>query len=528
MSSLRIADAHEQTRHAVWIVEDSALEAEVAKRALETIYDVVVFVEASGMLEALASRPAPSAIVLDWQMPGLPGLEACKFVRATRNQNALPILMLTVLSERADLVEAITAGANDYLTKPYDGNELLARVAAVVRTKQLYDRLVEAELRERAANQAKDDFLALASHELRTPLNAILGWVQLMGSGQLDASGFFRAVETIERNAKLQVKLIEDILDGSRIMAGKERLEIAPFDLSSLVQSVVESVQPALDTKKITLTLALDAAASPLSGDAERIQQVLSNLLSNALKFTSKGGHIEIRSARVADTITLSVRDDGQGIAPDFLLHVFDRFRQAAGTSSRRHGGLGLGLSLVRHFVEAHDGTVTVASEGLGRGAEFVVTLPAPVAIGDRMTPTGSSRRKSDLARLAGLQVLVVDDDADERDLVATALRVRGAVVTLADSAESALALLDTVNPAVIVSDIAMPNADGFDLIRRLRERPNGNRKHVHALALTAYARDENRGKALAAGFDMYLAKPVNASELASAVAELSSRPVVD
>jgi signal transduction histidine kinase len=522
-------------RHAVWIVEDSALEAEVAKRVLERIYDVVVFDEASTMLEMLASTPiAPSAIVLDWQMPGLPGLEACKFVRTTRNQNALPILMLTGLSERADLVEAISAGANDYLTKPYDGLELLARVAAVVRTKQLHDRLLATEASERearteaqAANRAKDQFLAMASHELRTPLNAILGWAQLMRSGQLSPSDFSRAIETIERNAKSQVQLIEDILDGSRIMAGKQRLEIAPFNFSGVVRAAVDSVKPALEARNITLKLDLeDDAAAPVDGDAQRIQQVVGNLLSNAVKFTQKDGHIEVHTERVNGSIRLTVRDDGMGIAPEFLPQVFERFRQAEGAPSRRHGGLGLGLSLVRHFVEAHDGTVTVASEGLGRGATFVVTLPVASLMREPEAPKRISRPEGDVSRLVGLKVLVVDDEADGRELVATALRLHGAAVTTSDSAEGALALIDELRPAVLVSDIRMPKTDGFEFIRRLRARTIGNAgERLPALALTANARDEDRDHALAAGFDMYLAKPVNAAELAAAVAELSTRP---
>ncbi|MEO6420226.1 MAG: response regulator, partial [Polyangiaceae bacterium] len=490
--------------------------------------------EASTMLEALASTPAaPSTIVLDWQMPGLPGLEACKFVRTTRNQNALPILMLTGLSERADLVEAISAGANDYLTKPYDSAELLARVAAVVRTKLLHDRLLEAEVRERAArteaqaaNRSKDQFLAMASHELRTPLNAILGWVQLMRLGQLDEAGIARAIETIERNAKAQVQLIEDVLDGSRIMAGKQRLEIAPFDFSGVVRAAADSVKPALDAKDITLTvdLAPETAAAPVNGDAQRIQQVVGNLLSNALKFTPKGGNIGIRSVRVGSSVSLTIKDDGIGIASEFLPQVFERFRQAENTPSRRHGGLGLGLSLVRHFVEAHDGTVTVTSAGPGLGATFVVTLPAPLsAATDRPTPL-TARRERDLAKLAGLKVLVVDDEADGRELVATALRIHGAAVTTADSADGALALFDSVQPAVVVSDIRMPKTDGFEFIRLLRSRPNATTKHVPALALTAYAQDETRKDALAAGFDMYLSKPVNPAELAAVVADLSTR----
>jgi signal transduction histidine kinase len=531
LETLDLPEARD-TRHVIWLVDDSPLEAEVGRRSLEATHDVVHFAEATAMLEALASAPSPSAVVLDWQMPGLPGLEACKFIRTTRSQNALPILMLTGLSDPADLVEAMSAGANDYLTKPYAAVELLARVTALVRTKTLHDRLLAAETRERgarleaqAANQAKDEFLALVSHELRTPLNAILGWVQLMRLGRLDASGYFRAAETIERNAKAQVQLIEDILDGTRIMTGRSRLELARVDVSGVLRAAIESTGPAVDKKSLSLKLDLDVAPAWVNGDADRIQQVLGNLLSNAIKFTPKGGHIEVRAARIEDEVVISVHDDGIGIAPEVLPLIFERFRQAEGTASRRYGGLGIGLSLVQHFVEAHGGTVVAASEGLGRGATFVVTLPAvPPAPGDSGART-SGVPSGDVATLAGLDVLVVDDEADGRELIAAGLRAHGVLVRTANSAEQALELVGAARPDVIVSDIAMPVVDGFEFLKRLRGRPDDGRGSVPVLALTAFARDEHRGKALEAGFDMWLAKPVNPSVLASAVAELASRP---
>ena len=364
-------------------MEDSPLEATVATRALEAAFDVRVFAEATAMLEALSCSTPPAALVLDWYMPGLPGIEVCRFIRTTRSQNELPIVMLTAVTERRELVAAMSAGANDYLTKPYDSAELLARVAAAVRTKQLHARLVEAELRERAAcleaeaaNLAKDQFLALASHELRTPLNAILGWIQLMEQGRLDAAGQARAVETIGRNAKAQVQLIEDILDASRVAAGQAGLVVTPLDFGSILRAAGESIRPALEKKNITLTLDLDGEDTPLDGDAARMAQIIGKLLGNALKFTSSGGHVDVRTWRVDGSLALSVRDDGDGIASELLPHVFDRFHQVEGAPARRHGGLGIGLSLVRHFVEAHGGTVVAASEGLGCGSTFVVMLP--------------------------------------------------------------------------------------------------------------------------------------------------------
>jgi signal transduction histidine kinase len=518
-------------RAAVWLVEDSALEAEVAKRALSPAYEVAHFAEGAAMLERLAVEPTPFAIILDWRLPGLSGLEVCKFIRATWNQNALPILMLTGLSERADLVDAISAGANDYLTKPYDTAELLARVATVVRTRILNDKLEKAEARERearteaqAANLAKDEFLAMTSHELRTPLNAILGWANLMRTGQLDPSGYFRAVETIERNAKTQGKLIEDILDCSRIISGRLRLEKERLNFGGVIKSALESVAPLVRKKGVELSVELDPEATQVAGDAERLQQVAWNLVSNAIKFTPKGGRIEVRLERDGELARLSIDDDGEGIDPSFLPHVFERFRQGQGSTTRRHGGLGLGLAVVRHLVDAHGGSVSAASRGVGKGATFVVTLPilksSDKAVSERPTPTTLFAE----VRLDGTKVLVVDDEIDSREFLAAALRMRGADVTIADSAESALRLLDEVQPRVVVSDIGMPRVDGLEFIRAVRDREAENGGRAGALAVSAYARDEDRQRALEAGFNEYLSKPVSPESLTAAVAELASR----
>ena len=530
-----IARASEKSdRATVWIVEDSPLEAEIAKRTLSTTYDVVVFVDASSLLEQLASSRLPSAIILDWQMPGLSGLDACKFVRTTCNQNELPIIMLTGLAERADLVEAISAGANDYLTKPYDRAELCARVATAVRTKQLHDRLVEAEARERdacadaqAANLAKDEFLALASHELRTPLNAILGWVRLLQTGTLDDSRHARALDTIERNAKAQVQLIEDILDGSRMITGKLHLAIAPIDLGSVVKAALLSMKPAMDAKAIVLSLNVGAEAAQMNGDAERLQQIVWNLVSNAIKFTPKNGHIDATVESIGDSVRLTVRDDGQGVAADFLPHMFERFQQGDGKSTPRQGGLGLGLALVRNLVEAHGGRVDASSAGQGFGTTVTVVFPASVApslseplLQANVAVLGAFQAASPLR---GMRVLIVDDQEDGREILATALLVSGADVTAAASAEEALRVVGQVLPHVIVSDVGMPIVDGFELMKRLRALGVAEGGRVPALALTAYSQDSDRERALEAGFDSYLSKPVNPSDLVAAVLALSA-----
>jgi PAS domain S-box-containing protein len=381
------------------------------------------------------------------------------------------------------------------------------------------------------ANRAKDEFLATASHELRTPLNAILGWARLLRNDRVDASVFGRGLETIERNAMAQVQLIEDILDGSRIIAGKLHLEIRATDLAAVVNAAVDAVRPAATAKNIGLTLALDPEASRIHGDPDRLQQVVWNLLNNALKFTPKGGNVEVRLDRFGMSIELCVRDDGQGIPLDFLPHVFDRFRQADGSTTRRSGGLGLGLALVRHLVEAHGGSARAESPGAGLGATFIVTLPVQAVFPEAIA---ASRPKSpepvvQLARavqpLIGVTVLAVDDEPDARDLVATLLRAQGAEVRVAGSVDDALHALKEHTPNVIVSDIGMPDKDGYMLIGTVRSLA-GDVSRTSAIALTAYAREQDRRRALEAGFDSYIAKPVEPGVLVRLVSELAKRSV--
>jgi signal transduction histidine kinase/response regulator of citrate/malate metabolism len=376
------------------------------------------------------------------------------------------------------------------------------------------------------ASLAKDEFLATASHELRTPLNAILGWARLLRAGQLDVSSHLRAVETIERNAKSQVQLIEDILDGSRIITGNLHLEIRPLDMTTLVSAAMDAVRPAAEAKNIVVSVTLAPTAARIVGDPERLQQVVWNLANNAIKFTPKGGNVDVRLERVGTSIELTVADSGQGISPEFLPHVFERFRQAEGGSSRRHGGLGLGLALVRHLVEAHGGTVRAESAGAGNGARFIVTLPVQAvyehtASGPPRPIAANGDGDGPLARLSGISVLVVDDEADARDLVATVLRARGAEVTTAPSVAQALDVLSKTSPMVLVSDIGMPETDGYELIRRVRSLTGTKQAQIPAIALTAYVREEDRRRALQAGFQTYVAKPVEPAVLVKAVSDL-------
>ena len=379
------------------------------------------------------------------------------------------------------------------------------------------------ESRERAelASRAQDEFLATASHELRTPLNSILGWSQMLRSGQLDPSGFFRAAEIIERNAKAQVQLIEDILDGSRMITGKLHLETRPLDLIVLVNAALDTVRPAIDAKELELVVSLDANAARVVADPERLQQVIWNLVNNAIKFTPKGGRVEVRLERAGTSIHLVVKDSGQGIDADFLPHVFERFRQAEGTLTRRHGGLGLGLALVSHLVEAHGGTIRAESEGVGRGATFTVVLPVPAVHAEGTTPerpasTTSSGVVSPRVpkSLSGVAILVVDDERDASDLVATVLRAEGAEVLTAGNADEAIAILGKTTPMLLISDVGMPGVDGYELMRRVRTRMGRHGAQLPAIALTAYSREQDRRLALEAGFQTHVAKPVEPAEL--------------
>ena len=383
----------------------------------------------------------------------------------------------------------------------------------------------EAEL----ANRAKDEFLATLSHELRTPLSAILIWARLLRSGRLDAEAWARALEVIERNTKLQARLIEDLLEVSRIIAGKLRLEWTPVDLASTVDGAIDAVRAAADAKDITLELELERDLGPVRGDRNRLQQIVWNLVSNAIKFTPSGGSVNVRLARDAQDAVITVRDTGIGIRAEFLPHIFERFRQGDSTSTRIHGGLGLGLAIVRHLVDLHGGTVAARSAGEGRGATFTVRLPlSPTGVeaGDVAWLSNLGRRAG--LSLGGIHILVVEDEPDTRESVALSLELCGGRVTAVASAAAALEVLDRDLPDVMLCDIGMPGVDGYALIREVRARGADDGGRIPAVALTAYARDEDRSRALEAGFQTHVPKPVEPTELAAVVADLcrASEPV--
>jgi signal transduction histidine kinase/ActR/RegA family two-component response regulator len=458
--------------------------------------------------------------------------------RAARRAISAPILELAenarAVSGRGDFsVRAVPRGKDEVGILVATFNEMvdgLQRRDADLRAAQAQlERRVEERtqlLREAEdANRLKDQFLATLSHELRTPLNAIVGWTALLKQGNLDEATSAKAIGIVDRNARAQTKLIEDVLDVSRIVSGKLHLNARAVDMGAVVRAAAESVAHAASAKRIRVGLHVDAAAGRVSGDPDRLQQVVWNLISNAIKFTPAGGTVTVSVERADSHVAVVVSDNGSGIDPEFLPHVFERFRQADASSTRAHGGLGLGLAIVRHLVELHGGTVKAESGGLGRGTTFTVALPI-VAEAPALLPERASAPRLDAYApdLHGLYVLVVDDEVDGRAFVETTLVGHGAEVKGVGSAEEAIAALgdgDGRLPDAIVCDIEMPGRDGLDLIRQIRAMPAA-RGRIPATALTAHVRPEDRVRSLIAGFQAHLGKPIDPLELASVVESLA------
>jgi signal transduction histidine kinase/CheY-like chemotaxis protein len=378
------------------------------------------------------------------------------------------------------------------------------------------------------ANRLKDEFLATVSHELRTPLNAVIGWSRMLRSGRLDPESAHHALEVIERNACAQKQIIEDILDVSRVITGKLQLTLGPVDLVAIVDAALDAVRPALEAKGIKIETIIDADLRIVSGDADRLQQVVWNLLSNAAKFTPSGGKVEVRMSHNSTHVQIEVSDTGPGIDPDFLPHVFERFRQADGSTTRTHGGLGLGLAIVRHLVELHGGVITADNRSDGPGAIFSVKLRLPSGELRSETLAGAlamfEEAEVEPVSLAGLGILVVDDESDTLDLVTMELTQHGARATGANSAAEALEKLEQLEFDVLISDIAMPGMDGYGLIRQVRKQEAGTDRRIPAVALTAYASVQDRMRAILAGYNTHVAKPVEANELVTVVAGLAGR----
>ena len=402
---------------------------------------------------------------------------------------------------------------------------------AGVNREELLEAERSARIQAQRAARIKDEFLATLSHELRTPLNAVLGWAQLLRRSQkLETQEVRRGIDAIERNARAQVQLIDELLDLSRIMAGRIRLDVQQVMPADVVQEAIDSAEPAAKAKGVRLERILDPFAGPVSGDPVRLQQVVWNLLSNAVKFTPKGGKIQVMLERVNSHIELTVSDTGIGIAPEFLPHVFERFSQQNSSSTRAHGGLGLGLAIAKQLVELHGGTLRATSAGEGCGASFVIALPLAPAHAtqhdtERTPPTHASTSELHvlLPDLTGVRILVVDDETDARELVKRVLEGQGAWVTTAASGDEALSVLEAARPDVVLSDVGMPDMDGYQLIRSIRASDSKARR-VPAIAVTAFARAEDRKKAMLAGYQSHLSKPFDIAELVIMVAGLVDR----
>ena len=411
-----------------------------------------------------------------------------------------------------------------------EGREAELQSQIEARTRLLASEKLARSEAERA-NRLKDEFLATISHELRNPLNAIMGWAHMMRLGKLTPANTERAVETIYRNAKSQAQLVADLLDVSRIISGKLRLDVRTVDLISIVNAAIDSVRPAVEAKGIWLQTMLDPEAGPISGDADRLQQIVWNLLTNAVKFTPKGGNIQVNVQRVDSHAEIVVSDSGVGISKEFLPYVFDRFRQADASTTRIHGGLGLGLSIVRQLVDLHGGSVSVHSEGEGKGATFTITLPFVGVVGDQKEAEPAQPVPSDevipfegLPSLQGIRVLVVDDEADTRELICEVLKECGSEVIMSRSVAEALEALEQHKPDILISDLGMPDEDGYSLISKIRALPAERGGQIPAAALTAYARAEDRMRVLRSGFQFHLPKPVDSAELVTVVASLAGR----
>ena len=650
-----------QSTPRILVVEDDAKMRRVLELLLSGHWTVETAADAASAIAATRERP-PDLVLTDLLLPGMDGYDFLRQLRAEAGTRTLPVIVISGLTEEADRLRALEAGANDYLIKPFSERELMLRVTthlemgflrreAALRESEtqlrailegaldavvgmdangdvidwnaqaeatfgytraeavgrrlaeliiplplreahykgleryfetgegpILNRRVEVEAQRkdgsrvpielaitvvkgwgfyrfnafardisdrraadternrlleeaREANRMKDEFLAMLSHELRTPLSAIVGWAHMLRTGGLDEPTVARAIETIDRNAKVQNQLIEDILDVSRIVAGKFHLDMRSVDLVRIVEAAIDTVSPLAASRGVQLRQDLSAEIGPCCpaiGDPDRLQQVVWNLLTNAIKFTPRGGVVTVEVRRQDDPaeFEIVVRDTGQGIAADFLPHIFERFRQA-GTGARRHGGLGLGLSIVRHIVEMHGGTVMATSAGEGQGSVFTLRLPVVEVGEDGQRMPALSREEGGLdesPRLDGVRVLVVEDEADARHLLAAVLQKRGARVFMAASGAEALEMLERDRPDVLLSDIALQDQDGYDLIRKVRSLSAERGGRIPAAALTGYGRLEDRMRALSAGFQLHAAKPVEPAELIAVVASLAGK----
>jgi signal transduction histidine kinase len=566
----------------ILVVEDSPTQARLLRLILEAEgFAVDVAVDGQSALTQLAAA-ACDLVVSDVLMQGLSGFELCRMIKADPALRHIPVVLVTTLRDPLEIVQALEVGADSFIRKPYEPDALVGRLRSLLtqrahRSKEVaefpnrrrqddpsfrieavfngktvsvpadcdqilnlllgtFEDVVRANtlLREREeelsvakrdleeAARMKDIFFATLSHELRTPLTAIVGWVHILKEGQTDPVVVQRAVETIERNLNVQHTLIADLLDVSRIVSGKLDLERIPLDLPALVRACVDSARPTAAANGIALEVDVSGLACPISGDPARLQQVVTNLLTNSLKFTPRGGRVVVALVPKGSEAVLTVSDSGSGIRAEVLPFVFERFRQAS-VADTKAGGLGLGLAIVKHIVEIHEGTVAAASPGLGQGATFTVTLPLTLDASAAAVASGCGTKGAD-ALLAGLRIVVADDQDDSRELIAFLLTRQGALVTQACSGAEAFEAVKSHPPDVLLSDIEMPDESGYDFIGRVRALTREEGGAVPAAAMTAHGSREDRDRAMAAGFQRHLAKPFQPAELFALVGDLAGR----
>lgn len=519
-------------------VEDSDIDADLTRAFLEKggIRALIDRTQTREEFISCLDQNAYDLILSDYHLPSFDGIAALQI--AVERQPQTPFIFLSGALGEEVAIEMLKKGATDYVLKQRmtrlapavtralaEASERTARLAAEAAREELYVRERAAREEAEAASRIKDEFLAVASHELRTPLNAILGWATLLHN-KTNLEEIEEGLAIIQRNAKHQAQLIEDILDVSRMIAGRLRINVRAQNLVPIIRRAVETVRPAADAKGVTLLLTLDEVGI-VSCDSDRMEQVIWNLLSNAIKFTPRGGEVIVTLDRADSTARFTVKDTGRGIKADFLPYVFERFRQADGSTTRRHGGLGLGLAIVRNIIELHGGTVKAISDGDNCGACFTVEMPL---LGSATTAPLSElpdHRSSPCPdSLSGLRALVIDDDRDARRLLEAMLELCGMHVSVAGSAAEGMRLFEEGDvPSVILSDIGMPDEDGNSFIRRIRAGFAGDSaRALPAIALTAYTRGEDRKQALHAGFDAFLSKPVDPSELLSTLDRLVTK----
>jgi len=477
--------------------------------------------------EARLLRPGESALLVADARERLSDLAEDERHRALLERLGLRSMMVVPIVSRERTLGVMsllsTTSGRVFARDDLDlAEELGRRAALAVDNARLYRASQDARAGAEKANRAKDEFLATLSHELRTPLTPILGWTVMLRSGTLDPAAVHRGLEVIERNVRAQTQLIGDLLDVSRIITGKLRLEVSPIAVVPVVEAGVEAVRSSAEAKEITLGMELPSEMPTIVGDPDRLQQVVWNLVSNAVKFTPQGGRIDVRLRQDGSFLSLSVTDNGKGIEPEFIPHVFERFRQADSTSTRSHGGLGLGLAIVRHLVELHGGTVYAESGGVGEGSTFTVRLPLTTPLQGPAPPKPEPVDPD--VRLDGVRVMVVEDEQDVRDFLRMSLVHYGAEVTAFETSADALVAVEAQRPDVLVSDIGMPGEDGYAFIRRVRALGPDRGGQVPAAALTAYAKGEDGQRVLSAGFQVHLPKPVQPADLANVVATLAGR----